>query len=383
MIWNKHLHMLLKLRRQKMKLKKRIIGNVIFILVLSILLSACSGTPVTQASGDIPAAESSNTNGDGTAEQTEFRFGKIQIPGKDGALCGAPIYIAYANGFFAEEGFDVELISADAETRKIGLNNGTIPIVNGDFQFFPSIEQGVNVRVVDGLHNGCIKLVVRPDSDINTAADLAGKTIGVDEIGGTPHQVASVWLEQGGVSALPEDGEVSFVPYSDGNLELEALYNGDIDVAAMWDPLGSVAEKEGKVKVILDISTDPAFAGKYCCFLYASSKVLDEEPEKVAALLRAYHKAQNWIAENPEDAVHIIVDGKYSAIEDVELAVELISHYEYPSSHDHETNRQDVAADVLYFATALYDIGYLTTEPEKFVDIAYEKVDLTLGQQEE
>ena len=98
-----------------------------------------------------------------TQGSAEYKYGKIDIPGKDGSLCGAPIYIAYEKGFFAEEGFDVNLISADTETRKIGLNNGTIPIVNGDFQFFPSIEQGVHVKVVDGLHNGCIKFVVRPD----------------------------------------------------------------------------------------------------------------------------------------------------------------------------------------------------------------------------
>ena len=73
----------------------------------------------------------------------KYKYGKINIPGKDGSLCAAPIYIAYEKGFFAEEGFDVNLISADTETRKIGLNNGTIPIVNGDFQFFPSIEEGV------------------------------------------------------------------------------------------------------------------------------------------------------------------------------------------------------------------------------------------------
>ena len=124
----------------------------------------------------------------------EYKYGKIDIPGLDGSLCGAPIYIAYEKGFFAEEGFDVNLISADTETRKIGLNNGTIPIVNGDFQFFPSIEEGVKVKVVDGLHNGCIKFVVNPDSDISKVEDLKGKKIGVDEIGGTPHQVASVWL---------------------------------------------------------------------------------------------------------------------------------------------------------------------------------------------
>ena len=311
-----------------------------------------------------------------TQGSAEYKYGKIDIPGKDGSLCGAPIYIAYEKGFFAEEGFDVNLISADTETRKIGLNNGTIPIVNGDFQFFPSIEQGVHVKVVDGLHNGCIKFVVRPDSDINTVEDLRGKKIGVDEIGGTPHQVASVWLEQAGISALQKDGEVEFLPFADGNLELEALYNGELDVAAMWDPLGSVAEKEGKVRVIFDLRTDPAFAGKYCCFLYASEKLLNENPEEIAALLRAYRKAQDWINKHPEEAVEIIISGKYAQIEDKELAIELIKSYEYPSFEDRASNKQSVESDVQYFVQALYDIGYLTSEPTQFAKDIFVKVDV-------
>lgn len=312
-------------------------------------------------------------------ENSDFKYGKIDIPALDGALCGAPAYIAYEKGFFAEEGFDVRLISADFEARKIGLNNGTIPIVNGDFQFFPSIEQGIKVKVVDGYHNGCIKLVVRPDSDIASAEDLRGKKIGVDEIGGTPYQVASVWVEQAGISALPEDGEVTFLPFSDGNLELEALYSGEIDVAALWDPFGSVAEKAGKAKVILDISKDSVFADKYCCFLFASEKVLNESPEKVSALLRAYQKAQNWIGENPEEAVDIIIKGKYAQIEDKELAVELIKSYVYPSIEERDSNSHDVKADVEYFSKALYDIGYLETKPEKFTNDIYKEVDLNLG----
>ncbi|MCB6993662.1 ABC transporter substrate-binding protein [bacterium 210820-DFI.6.37] len=350
-------------------MKNKIKTIVAVLLALTLLLSFA-------ACGDKKEETSAGTE----TKSGEYKYGSIDIPGKDGALCAAPIYIAYEKGFFAEEGFDVNLISADTETRKIGLNNGTIPIVNGDFQFFPSVEEGVKVKVVEGLHNGCIKFMTRPDSDIKEAKDLKGKKIGVDEIGGTPHQVASVWLEQAGISAKAEDKEVEFLPYSDGNLELEALYNGDIDVAAMWDPLGSIAEKAGKVNVIFDLSTDPAFAGKYCCFLYASEKVLNEEPEKVAALLRAYRKAQNWISENPEETIDIIIEGKYSAIEDKELAAELVKHYAYPSEEEHQNNSHSVEEDVKYFAGALHDIGYLKMDAETFTKKIYQNVDLTLGQ---
>ncbi|MBQ8921993.1 MAG: ABC transporter substrate-binding protein [Oscillospiraceae bacterium] len=352
--------------------KKRIVCALLAAVTAAMMMTGCSVTTSESGSAGNTASSDASSN-----EITEFKYGKIDIPGKDGALCGAPIYIAYENGYFAQEGFDVTLISADFETRKIGLNNGTIPIVNGDFQFFPSIENGINVKVVDGLHEGCIKFAVRPDSDISSAADLKGKKIGVDEIGGTPHQVASLWLENAGISADPAAGEVTFLPYSDGNLEFEALASGEIDVAALWDPLGSIKEKAGDVKIIFDLGTDPFFAGKFCCFLYASSKVLKENPDEVAALLRAYRKAQEWIYENPEEAVRKIIDGNYAAIEDEELAVQLIKGYGYPSAQQHSTDWDaKVQENVKYFVDGLSQIGYLESDPDAFAAEIYQKVDV-------
>ncbi len=351
-----------------MKNKKLI--SLAAAIVLSVTsMTACS---ISESSSTNEAKTSNNA-----AKSGSYKYGKIDIPGLDGALCGAPIYIAYENGYFAEEGFDVNLISADFETRKIGLNNGSIPIVNGDFQFFPSIENGINVKVVDGLHEGCIKFAVRPDSDINSVEDLKGKKIGVDEIGGTPHQVASLWLENAGISADPSKGEVTFLPYSDGNLEFEALASGEIDVAALWDPLGSIHEKAGDVRILFDLGTDPYFADHFCCFLYASSKVLEEDPEKVAALLRAYRKAQEWLYENPEEAVDIIVNKNYASIEDKELAADLIKSYGFPSAAEHYDNWDaHVESDVKYFVDGLSQIGYLQSDPDQFAKDIYQKVDL-------
>ena len=352
----------------KIKNLKKLLGAA--ALALSIALTACSAETPTPPAPSGAAPETSGTNASGSGD-AQYKYGKIDIPGKDGSLCGAPIYIAYEKGFFAEEGFDVNLISADTETRKIGLNNGTIPIVNGDFQFFPSIEEGVKVKVVDGLHNGCIKIVVPKGSSIKTAADLKGKKIGVDEIGGTPFQVASLWLENAGIVAK-DNKDVTFVPYNDGNLEIAAAEKGEIDAAAIWDPFGSLAIKNKGFVQIFDLSTDPLFAGKYCCFLYASEKYLNEDTERAAALLTAYNKAQEWIHENPAEAVSIIVEKKYSDISDKELAEELLKSYEYPSAEEHSGGKTHVKQDVLYFVQELQKVGYLkTNDPEKFAEEIY------------
>ena len=351
-------------------MNKKKLTTAAALIISAAMLASCS---VTEAG----SSGSGSGSGGSNVQQTDYKYGKIDIPGKDGALCGAPIYVAYENGYFAEEGFDVNLISTDFEARKIGLHDGSIPIVNGDFQFFPSIENGIDVKVVDGLHEGCIKFAVRPDSDISTVEDLKGKKIGVDEIGGTPHQVASLWLENAGISADPSKGDVTFLPYSDGNLEFEALANGEIDVAALWDPLGSIHEKAGDVKIIFDLGTDDYFKDHFCCFLYASNKVLEENPEEVAALLRAYRKAQEWIYENPDKTVDLIIDKKYSAIEDRELAIDLVKSYGYPSAQEHSNDwDKHVEDDVKYFVDGLAKIGYLNSDPEQFAKDIYQKVDV-------
>ena len=310
------------------------------------------------------------------AEKSQFKFGVLELPVLDGALCGAPFYVAKEKGFFAEEGIDARLIAADGETRKLGLSKGTYALTNSDFQFFQAIENGVDIKIVDGIHVGCIKVLVKKGSPYKTAADLKGKKIAVDEIGGTPHQAASLWLSLGGVSTKPEDNQVQFLPYADGNLALEALEQGQIDAAAIWDPLASAYEKSGKADVIMDVAKDPVFDGRYCCFIYVSAKILKEEPAKIAALLRAIHKAEAWIAEHPEETVDIIAEGKYSEIEDKPLAVELIKSYVYTSLEQRKTLGRDVKGDLRYFSEQLKKIGYLTQDPDQFVANLYEEVDL-------
>ena len=89
------------------------------------------------------------------------------------------------------------------------------------------------------------------------------------------------------------------------------------------------------------VAKDPVFDGRYCCFIYVSAKILKEEPAKIAALLRAIHKAEAWIAEHPEETVDIIAEGKYSEIEDKPLAVELIKSYVYTSLEQRKTLGRD------------------------------------------
>ncbi|GHV38438.1 ABC transporter substrate-binding protein [Synergistales bacterium] len=286
---------------------------------------------------------------------------KIQLS-RGTSLCGIPTIVAFEQGYFAEEGYDVELIIADGETRKLGLNSGTLPLANWDYAYFPSIENGLGIKVVDGLHRGCITIIVPENSPIHTVHDLKGKKIAIEELGGTEHQVTVVWLETNGIKARANE-EAELIPYGDGNLEIEAAKKGEVDAVAIWDPIGAQALRQGFRK-IFDLHDTEPFAGRYCCFLMASEKILKEDPEQIASLLRAYHKAQNFINENPEKAAHIVIDKKYINVDDVELAVSLIKNYDYPTYKDRKDGTTNVYEDVEYFSQKLIDLGYLTSSKD-------------------
>jgi len=311
----------------------------------------------------IGCKKASNTT---TKTDSKYKYGKVKIQALGGGACGAPSYIAFEKGFFAEEGLEVELVSGTLDELKTGLATGEFTVANGDFQYFPSIQQGMDLKVIGGLHKGCIKLVLPPNSPIKTVADLKGKNIGVDEIGGTPMSVASVLLSQAGID--PQKG-VTWKPYPLDQLT-QAVSKGEVDAFAAWDPYGALAVKNNKYTVLSDISTDPLFAGKSCCFLYSTQKQIDANPDKVAAIARAYQKATEWIKKNPEETAKIEIDKKYVASDDVKFLASLIKSYDFEYTTDL------AKADVKYFVEKLNKTGFLKkdTDPETFANKVYVNV---------
>ncbi|MDS1030224.1 ABC transporter substrate-binding protein [Bacillota bacterium LX-D] len=326
---------------------------VSLVLVLIFALAGCSR-------GAKPA---DNSNAQSTDTAKQYKYGKLKIQALGGAVCGAPAYVAYEKGFFAEEGFDVELVSGTMETNKTGLATGEFTVTNGDFVWFTSIQQGLDLRVIGGLHKGCIRLVVPPGSSIKTAADLKGKTIGVDEIGGVPMAVASVVAANAG---LDPQKDVKWLAYPLDQLE-ESIKKGEVDAFAAWDPFGKLAEVNSNYTVLSSISEDPIFKGRSCCFLYASGKEVDANPEKVRAIARAYQKATEWIAAHPEETAKLEIEKKYVAADNAELVTQLIKDYDF------KYTTAQAKDDVNYFVKQFSKTGFLKkdTDPVAFTQKVY------------
>lgn len=328
-----------------MKKLRKIIA-VLLIISTSVSITACQ-----------------NNNTSSNSRNSKYKYGKLKIQALGGGACGAPSYIAYEKGFFAKEGLDVQLVSGTLDEDKTGLSTGEFTVTNGDFQWFPSIQQGMDLKIIGGLHKGCIKVVVPPNSSIKSGKDLKGKRIGVDEVGGTPMSVTTVLLSKYGINPQTD---VTWKPYPLDQLT-QAVSKGEVDAFAAWDPYGTLAVNQHGYKILSDISTDPLFAGRSCCFLYASQKQIDKNPGKVAAIARAYKEADQWIQKNPEEAAKIEIDKKYVATTDLKLVTSMLKSYDY------EYTTSAAKDDIKYFVKKFRTTGFLKsdTDPNEFANKVY------------
>jgi NitT/TauT family transport system substrate-binding protein len=221
------------------------------------------------------------------------------------AVFSLPYHVAKEEGYFAGEGYDVELVPAgsgrdrDKEVpdkpiedhrlvKSYGWHEG---IEKGEFCMYRACEWGQIRRTQDSARNVKViskraavatqAIVVRADSPCNVPQDLRGKTVAVNFHAGS-HYITLAML---GGSMLGKS-EVRAVHVGGPKQRLRFLEEGKVEAAAVMEPWITVAAKKG-LKII-------------CEAFYEGAEVAtpDVDPEMYAAINRAILKAVKKINQN-------------------------------------------------------------------------------------
>ena len=159
-----------------------------------------------------------------------------------GGTCEAAIYAAYEKGIFKAKGLNVELVKLNNDTLKENLATGKVDALQVSPGLFKPIEQGLDIKLTNGVHTGCIQGVAPTNSNIHSLKDLKGKVIGVDAIGGVPMTLLSVEL---GKLGIKPDKDVQWKAFPSPQLP-QVLEKGETDAFATWDPFGQLSIDSGK-----------------------------------------------------------------------------------------------------------------------------------------
>ncbi len=190
-----------------------------------------------------------------------------------GLVCEAPIFSAYENGYFKDEGLDVELVKTDWDSFQAGMSfdrfDATHTLVS---YLLKPIEQGLDVKITGGVHKGCLRIQAGIKTNIHTIADLRGKRIAVSTMGSPPMIFASRVLAANGFDVRKD---VTWVVYP-GELTELALNKGQVDAVADSEPIGSLLLNRNAVRTVVDQMLDAPYKDEFCCAVVISGRLARE-----------------------------------------------------------------------------------------------------------
>jgi len=224
-----------------------------------------------------------------------------------------PLTIAEQLGFFKAEGLDVEISDFVGGERALqAVLGGSADVVSGTFERTIRLQlkgQKFQAFVLQGRAPAiAMGISLRTMPNYKTVADLKGKRIGISEVGASTHLVASLILSRAGLAA----GEVSFVPVGAAAGALAAWRAGQIDVISHGDPVMTLLEQKGDIRLIadtrtlkgaLDVFEGPMPAG---C-LFAPLEFVEKNPNTVQALTNAITHSLKWLqTAGPSDLIKTV-----------------------------------------------------------------------------
>ncbi|MCD6076214.1 MAG: transporter substrate-binding protein [Ramlibacter sp.] len=236
----------------------------------------------------------------------------IAVGGK-AAFYYLPLTISEQLGYFKSEGLDVEISDFAGGAKALqALVGGSADIVSGAYEHTinmqsknqqiqsivlmgraPQIAMGVSTKAMPGY---------------KAVTDLRGKKIGVSAPGSSTNMVANLVLSRAGLKA----GDVSYVGVGTAAGAIAALRSGQIDAMSNTDPVMTMLEQKGDVRIISDTrtlkGTQDVFGGPMpaACF-YTHTDFVKANPNTCQALANAIVHGLKWLqTAGPSDIIKTV-----------------------------------------------------------------------------
>ena len=247
------------------------------------------------------------------------------------ALYYLPLTVTEAKGFFKEEGLNVTIQDFQGGSKSLqALMGGSVDVVTGAYEHTIRMQaKGQDlVAVIELGRFPGIVLGVRKDlaDKVNSVADLKGLKIGVTAPGSSTHNIVNYALSKAGLS--PRD--VSIIGVGASSTAVAAMEKGEIDAISNIDPAISMVEKKVGLKILVDTRSekdtiDLFGAPSPAAVLYLKPEFAEKYPNTVQALVNAFYKGLQWMANASAEEVAAVVPESYY-LGDREMYVQAVAN---------------------------------------------------------
>lgn len=228
---------------------------------------------------------------------------KVRVAEVTHSIFYAPLYVAIAEGFFEEEGLDVELQTTwgGDKTMTALLSGGAdVALVGSETSIYVH-AQGSNdpaINFAQLTQTDGTFLVSREKVDNFDWSQLKGSTFLGQRKGGMPQMVGEFVLKK---HHIDPKNDLNLIQNVDFANIASAFASGTGEYVQLFEPQASIFEKEGRGHIVASFGTE---SGKVPYTTFMSKKsYINKNEETIKKFTAAIYKAQQWIEKNSPEKI--------------------------------------------------------------------------------
>ncbi len=223
----------------------------------------------------------------------------------------APLYVAIEEGYFEEEGIDLELVTGfGADKTMTALLSGEADIgFMGPETTVYTANEGANDKVVNFAQltqRAGNFVVAREDMPDFSWNDLKGKTVLGGRAGGMPEMVFEYVLKENGIDPstdLTIDQSIDF------GSTAAAFSGGSGDFSVEFEPGATNLEKEGAGFVVASVGVDSGYV-PYTAFS-AKESYIQKHPELIQSFTNALQKGMDYVNQHSSEDIADVISPQF------------------------------------------------------------------------
>ncbi len=301
--------------------------------LLGTSLIACS--PTTEISST-PTEKENSTDSTVVNEEASTELIPIVLNEVAHSIFYAPMYVAIENGYFEEEGIDLELVTgfgADKTMAALLANEADIGFMGPEATIY-TYQEGANDVIVNFAQltqRAGNFLVSREEDGDFTWDDIKGSEVLAGRAGGMPQMVFEYILKENDIN--PETDLIMDQGIDFGSTAA-AFSGGKGDFTVEFEPSATLLEQEGDYYVIASLGVDSGYV-PYTAFC-AKSSYMDENPDIIAAFSNAIKRGVEYCQTATAEEVAAIISPQFAET-DVSTIATIYDRYQ-----EQDTWKQDL-----------------------------------------
>lgn len=304
--------------------KLRRLAALTAVVVLAVALPACSSDDYEETAAEQPETKQ-------TVVLNEVAH----------SVFYAPMYVAVEEGYFQEEGLDIELVTgfgADKTMTAVLAGEADIGFMGSESSIYTYNEgaQDYVVNFAQLTQRAGNFLVAREEMPDFTWEDLKGKTVLGGRKGGMPEMVFEYVLKQNGMD--PETDLVINQSIDFGSTAA-AFAEGKTaaDFTVEFEPGATSLEMEGKGYVVASLGEDSGYV-PYTAFS-AKKSYIEENPDVIQGFVNALQKGMDYVQKHTPEEIATVIEPQFPET-DKETITAIVKRY-----YDQDTWKENLIFD--------------------------------------